>query len=138
MDFDLSSTIELGDRRIATIESSELQALIAPNDLENNPINKENSIHSEITLIDKLNAYDAPKIIKEPTRHRHARMLSDVANKKCPLVQAGETHDQRKYIEVEVMISSRFLIENLHHTSDHRFLRLNKEPQTIFIFVFTS
>ncbi|CAF4523380.1 unnamed protein product [Rotaria sp. Silwood1] len=49
-----------------------------------------------------VETYDAPNVKRQPKHHRRVRMLQDVANKKCPLVQAGEGKKQRKYPEIEV------------------------------------
>jgi hypothetical protein len=48
---------------------------------------------------------EPPNVTKQPKRHRHVRMLKDLANKECPLVQAGERKQQRIYPEIEVIIS---------------------------------
>jgi hypothetical protein len=50
-----------------------------------------------------IQEYDAPKVVKQPKRHRRVRMLTDVAKNECPLVQAGDGKTQRAYIETEVI-----------------------------------
>ena len=50
-------------------------------------------------------SYGPPNIKKQPNRYRRARMLSDLATGRCPLVQAGEGKQQRSYPIVEVLFT---------------------------------
>lgn len=67
-------------------------------------------IHT-LTMVGITQKYNPPLVKKQPRSHRRPRMLTDLAKKNCPLVQAGKPNEQCKYPEVEV-ISSRttFLI----------------------------
>ena len=46
--------------------------------------------------------FESPEIRKQPRRHYHVRMLTDVKSGRCPLVQAGERKSQRVYPETAV------------------------------------
>jgi len=48
--------------------------------------------------------YDPPNVRKHPKSYRRVRMLKDLDNKRCPLVQAGKGKTQRSYPEIEVII----------------------------------
>ncbi|CAF1364235.1 unnamed protein product [Rotaria magnacalcarata] len=49
-----------------------------------------------------MQRYGLPKVTKNPKRHRHVRMLTDLLRNKCPLIQAGQGTQQRIYPEIEV------------------------------------
>ncbi len=47
--------------------------------------------------------YDAPEILREPTRYQHVRMFSELTSGVCPLIQAGgEEASQQTYVEIGV------------------------------------
>ena len=113
---------ESNDRRLSDDAVAKEQQSISHNDLRNATENRTTSVENvpsdvmylrqnavqptpRMTVNESSNSVtvqflDSPKVIKQPKRHRHVRMLTDLANKKCPLVQAGKT--QRVYPEIEV------------------------------------
>ncbi|CAF3194883.1 unnamed protein product [Rotaria socialis] len=52
-----------------------------------------------------MQPYGLLKVTKDPKRYRRVRMLKDLQRNKCPLIQAGEGREQRKYLEIEVPIN---------------------------------
>jgi hypothetical protein len=130
---DYIPSMETDDRRLSTDKTLNEQKLITQHDMINTVKNKSentkrhvpssNKCHSdapicllrsttEPTIITKSNdqrisipvqSHDPPNIKKQPYRYRRVRMLTDLANKRCPLVQAGEKNTQRSYPVVEVL-----------------------------------
>jgi hypothetical protein len=58
---------------------------------------------------------DPQNVKKHPYRYRRVRMLKDLANKRCPFVQAGEKKSQRLYPVVEVIIYMLVFMLKDHH-----------------------
>lgn len=100
------------DRRISTVESAPWKATILSNPRQDNMLNAEDLMDTVDPLDKQPIIYRAPEITKQPKRYRRVRMMRDVARKNCSLVQAGEHHEQRKYMEIEVIISLSWSVES--------------------------
>ncbi|CAF4908069.1 unnamed protein product, partial [Rotaria sp. Silwood1] len=51
----------------------------------------------------ELPQYGAPKVLTEPNRYQRVRMLSDLEDGRCPIIQAGgEDAAQRTHVEIQV------------------------------------
>ena len=72
---------------------------------ESSSLNVKNPINHVEPHDNELNTYDPPEIIKQPKRYRRVRVLSEVADKNCSFVQAGEGNEQRKYMVTGVITS---------------------------------
>ena len=57
---------------------------------------------AHLSISEQLSGFEAPQILRQPRRHRHVRMLTDVESGRCALVQAEEKKQLRVYPETVV------------------------------------